>query len=254
MLQEHLSQDHDMASRRSATIDAHVTWIHRHLLSEKTGRILDIGCGPGLYTSRLAKLGHRCTGIDFSPASIRYANETARAEGLDCIYQLADIRQAGYGTGLDLIMFIFGEMNTFRAQEVKQILGKVYDALSSGGTLLLEPHTFEAVRKLGQDGPSWYASKSELFSDRPHLCLMEHFWDAAHCVATTRFFVVDTESSDVTQHASVTRAFTDDQYQAMLENCGFTDITFYPSLSGEASADQNDVSHNLFALVAHKPA
>lgn len=29
-------------------------------------RILDLGCGPGLYTSRLARLGHCCVGIDFS--------------------------------------------------------------------------------------------------------------------------------------------------------------------------------------------
>ena len=31
MLREHLSQDHDLASRRLATIDRQVDWIHRHL-------------------------------------------------------------------------------------------------------------------------------------------------------------------------------------------------------------------------------
>ena len=47
MLNEHLSQDHDMASRRSETIDKHVAWIHQEILNGKSSRILDVGCGPG---------------------------------------------------------------------------------------------------------------------------------------------------------------------------------------------------------------
>ena len=75
MLQEHLSQQHDLASRRAVTIRKHVDWIQRAVLPGGPSRILDLGCGPGLYASRLAKLGHDCTGVDFSPASIEYARE-----------------------------------------------------------------------------------------------------------------------------------------------------------------------------------
>ena len=73
MLREHLSQEHDAASRRFEIIDKHVSWIHNHILNGNPTRILDLGCGPGLYTNRLARLGHQCVGIDFSPASIAYA-------------------------------------------------------------------------------------------------------------------------------------------------------------------------------------
>ncbi len=71
MLENHLSQEHDWASRTNTAIDAQVAFIHRQLPSE--AHILDLGCGPGLYTSRLNALGHQCTGVDFSPASINYA-------------------------------------------------------------------------------------------------------------------------------------------------------------------------------------
>ena len=83
MLREHLRQDHDAASRRSEKIDQHVAWIHDEVLSGHNTKILDLGCGPGLYSSRLAKLGHDCTGIDFSPASITYAQEQAQQERKD---------------------------------------------------------------------------------------------------------------------------------------------------------------------------
>ena len=82
MLEEHLSQEHDLASRRLATIDRHVAWIHGTVLSERPVSILDLGCGPGLYTNRLAGLGHTCLGIDFAPASIAYAREQAEGQGL----------------------------------------------------------------------------------------------------------------------------------------------------------------------------
>jgi 2-polyprenyl-3-methyl-5-hydroxy-6-metoxy-1,4-benzoquinol methylase len=76
MLREHLSQLHDGASRRIVLIEHHVAWMHGEVLESKPQRILDLGCGPGLYTQRLASLGHTCVGIDISPASIAYAGRT----------------------------------------------------------------------------------------------------------------------------------------------------------------------------------
>ncbi|MBM3139805.1 MAG: class I SAM-dependent methyltransferase [Chloroflexi bacterium] len=81
MLREHLTQDHDGASRRAASIDAHARWLHDEVLRERASRVLDLGCGPGLYTARLAALGHDCTGVDFSPASIEHARAQAAGAG-----------------------------------------------------------------------------------------------------------------------------------------------------------------------------
>jgi 2-polyprenyl-3-methyl-5-hydroxy-6-metoxy-1,4-benzoquinol methylase len=175
MLREHLTQEHDLASRRTHKIDAHVEWIHRHGLGGRPSQVLDLGCGPGLYTSRLARLVHTCLGIDFSPASIAYAVETAREEGLDCTYLQGDIRQADYGSGFDLAMLIYGEFNVFRPVDACLILRKARAALRDGGTLILESSTFEAIRREVQSGASWYASSGGLFSARSHLCLMEQF-------------------------------------------------------------------------------
>ena len=83
MLEEHLSQAHDLASRRFEKIDQHVRWIHDYLLDGPT-RILDLGCGPGFYTNRLVKLGHSAVGIDYSPASIAYARQIEETENAGC--------------------------------------------------------------------------------------------------------------------------------------------------------------------------
>lgn len=47
MLEQHLNQEHDWASRRSPIIAAHAAWIAEQL--SVPSRILDMGCGPGLY-------------------------------------------------------------------------------------------------------------------------------------------------------------------------------------------------------------
>jgi len=154
MLREHLSQEHDLASHRAELIDRRVQWIHERVLNSAPSKILDLGCGPGFYTSRLASLGHRCTGIDFSPASIEYAIEQAKQENLDCTYSEQDIRQADFGTDNDLIMLIFGELNVFRSAESEDILKRANSALASNGHLLLEPQSYETVHNTGMSQPS----------------------------------------------------------------------------------------------------
>jgi SAM-dependent methyltransferase len=248
MLREHLSQAHDAASRRSSIIDEHVDWIHRALLNNRSSRILDLGCGPGLYASRLAQRGHTCMGIDFGPASIEYARDFAQSQQLACDYQLADVRYADFGAGYDLAMFVFGEPNVFRPDDLRRILSKASAALNDGGHILLEVHTWDVVQRLGHQRATWYTLEQGLFSDRPHLVLFESFWDEAQAVASERFYIVAADTNEVTQHSSSMQAYTDDQYRYALQIAGFTDITFFPSLIGVPDERQPD----LFAIVAGK--
>ena len=248
MLKEHLSQAHDLASRRSGHIDRHADWIHRVLLEGKPSRILDLGCGPGLYASRLARLGHPIVGIDFSPASVEYARTQAQAEGLAISYLQQDIRQADFGAGFDLVMFIFGELNVFKPGEARSILSKAWQALSPGGQLLLEVSTFNGVKGLGEQPPGWYTAESGLWSSRPHLCLSESFWDAAQAAATERYFIIDGQTGAVMHCAATSQAYTDEQLHSMLAGCGFGEITFYPTLGEEPVEGQEE----LIAITARK--
>jgi SAM-dependent methyltransferase len=248
MLREHLSQEHDAASRRFDKIDAHVAWLHDHVLTRRPTRILDLACGPGLYASRLARLGHTCVGIDFGPASIDYAVRTAEQEGLNCTYHLQDIRAAEYGADYGLAMLIFGEFNVFRPADARLILTKACQALSVGGVLVLEPHTFEEIEREGRAGTSWWSAASGLFAERPHLGLVENSWDAERCAATIRHYILDAATGQVTRYAFSMQAYTNRQYRDLLVECGFDEVAFYPSLIGGTDESQS----GLLAIAAHK--
>jgi SAM-dependent methyltransferase len=241
MLAEHLSQEHDLASRRSAAIDGHVDWIFSTVLGSRPGRLLDLGCGPGLYAHRLSTRGCQCVGMDFSPASIRYANEVAVAEDSPCRFILADVRDEAFGVGFDLVMMIFGQFNVFPRHHGMEILRKAHAALAPEGRLLLELQSAAQIQRGGEDGPSWYSAQSGLFSARPHLVLQENFWDGEAAASTTRWSVIDAETASVSSFALSNEAYAEEELDDALRAAGFCKVQRFPSLSGEARSEEPDL-------------
>jgi len=252
MLKEHLSQTHDLASRRFEVIDQQVRWIHDTILEGKPTKILDLTCGPGLYTSRLSHLGHICFGIDFAPAAIAYAEETARINEEPCAYTLGDVRDTDFGRGYGLVMINNGQLNVFRRQDALNILRRAHQSLSLDGCLLLEPQKYSTVEWRGKNGPSWHSYESDggLWSDKAHICLSESFWDDETHSATERFYIIDAETGNVTSHALTTEAYTENQYKEILLKSGFENIRFFPTMAGVEAADEGQ-SANL-AIIAQK--
>ncbi|MEE2673891.1 MAG: methyltransferase domain-containing protein [Myxococcota bacterium] len=242
MLAEHLSQAHDRASRRFEILDGQVAWIHEQILAGQPARVLDLGCGPGLYAERLVGLGHQVVGVDISPASIAHAREHVG----EATFVEADIRQvelAGFDS-FSLAMLLFGEANAFRRRDLETILSKAAAALEPGGALILEPHSFAAVHRIGCQSPTWYSAPHGLFADEPYICLHESFWDDASATATERWWVIDSNTADVTRHVGTLQAYGEDDYRSLLENAGFEKIAQQDGL-GVAQ-------EGLFALVARK--
>jgi len=232
MLREHLSQDHDLASRRSEIIDRQVDWLHREVLGGRPSRVLDLACGPGLYAHRLARLGHTVVGVDFGPASIRYAREVAATDHLACTFRLDDLRRADLGGGFDLALLLYGQFNVFRRREARDLVTRARAALVVGGRFVLEPQQFESVRAGGAQHTSWSSARAGLFSDRPHLVLHERFWHAERRCSTERWSVIDAETGRVARHAMTTEAYTPEELRAVLLECGFDEPEALPCLPG----------------------
>ncbi|MEI8248531.1 MAG: methyltransferase domain-containing protein [Lentisphaerota bacterium] len=249
MLQEHLSQDHDWASRRFSIINRHAKWIFQYLLNSRPGRILDLGCGPGLYTFRLAAIGCECKGIDFSPASIEYAIAQTGTMEFKTNYVLDNIKTAEYGSDFDLVMLLFGEFNVFSPEDAAKILEKSFNALKSGGILLIEPSTLEYVKTVGTKGMFWSGGVSGLFSDSPHLVLKETFWLEKQHVAVERVFIVDAVTAEVTRCSTSIQAYKLSELKEMFLRAGFTDIRKYDTLADTG----RDALPGFFALTARKP-
>jgi len=226
MLTEHLTQDHDLASRKEEMIAAQVQWIHAHACALHPCRILDIACGPGLYSVRLAAMGHHCRGIDFGPASIAYAQEHAAA---DCEFVLGDIRSTDFGEGYEVAMLIYGEFNVFPPEEICGILEKARAALIPGGRLLVETQTAAGVRKSGLGPGITYEASNGLFSASPHRVSVGNAWYEEQGIAQQRFEVTDLASGTVTTYRNTAKAWAEEEIVELLCRAGFSSAQPMPT-------------------------
>lgn len=228
MLREHLTQTHDLASRRTEHIDAAVEWIDRDLLGGQPSRILDLGCGPGLYLSRLARLGHSGTGIDFSPASVRYAREAMA--GLPVEIVEGDLRTTPFGEGYDLVAFLYSEFNTFSREVALDLLCR---ARAAGRRLVLEVRTIDSYLREEFPGRRWSLHPGgALFSDRPHLLLEEAHLDDDLLIAT-RFTVIDLETNEATVYGHTEVAYRDEEWDELLATAGWRKVLARESLGSQ---------------------
>ncbi|HQL98165.1 MAG TPA: class I SAM-dependent methyltransferase, partial [Smithella sp.] len=106
MLRFHLDEELDASSRNIAFIDRSVDWIISRFNIDAEKKIADFGCGPGLYTTRLARRHAVVTGIDFSKRSIQYAQEMATWEKLPIRYVNRNYLDFETDERFDLILMI----------------------------------------------------------------------------------------------------------------------------------------------------
>ena len=74
----------------------------------------------------------------------------------------------------------------------------------------------------------------------------EYFWNPESAVTTNRYFVIDAVTGQVTRLAQSIQAYTREAYTALLTKCGYTNLNFFPSLTGGPDPEQSA----LFALLA----
>ena len=225
MLREHLDQTHGAASRQRPEILRQVDWFWQQLDLAPGARVLDITCGPGLYTTELARRGVLVTGIDFSPASIRYARDLAAQEGVAdrCTFIQADVRMAlaeQTGQSYDAALFIYGQLSVFTRAETATLLRQADAALRPGGRMVIELLDFERIDK--SDSNFWFTDDRGLWGDRPFMVLGERYWDNNERTAIDRFHVIDLETGAMQVIGLPDCGYETEEFLSLLHACGFT--------------------------------
>jgi len=144
MLAFHLADNLDVASRRPAFIDRSVAWISAHFGMGAETRIIDFGCGPGLYAERFAQRRATVTGVDFSTRSIEYARQAAAGKGLNIHYVNQDYLAFETTDSFDLVLMIMCDFCALSPTQRHAVLGKFFAMLKPGGAVLLDVYSMTA--------------------------------------------------------------------------------------------------------------
>ncbi|MCB9134412.1 MAG: class I SAM-dependent methyltransferase [Anaerolineales bacterium] len=174
MLKVHLNPDVEAASRSPAVIDGTVTWLISTLKLNSGDTVLDLGCGPGLYASRLSQAGMRVTGVDYSRRSIAYATEFAQENGLDIVYRYENYLELQDENLYNVVLLIYGDYCPLGPEQRAALLKNVHRALKPGGYFVFDVSTREHRKKSGNKN-NWYVVQSGFWKPHPHLVLEEGF-------------------------------------------------------------------------------
>ena len=174
MLAAHLDPNNDLASRRPCTIDRSVDWIVTELELRPGDSVLDLGCGPGLYASRLARRGLHMTGVDFSQNSLDYARAQALQDGLSIDYRCQDYLLLDDVACFDVALLIYGDLCPLSPRQRIRLLGNVRRALKPEGRFVLDVSTPRLHQRAGSRN-HWYAVETGFWKAGPHLVLEQGF-------------------------------------------------------------------------------
>lgn len=121
----------------------------RLLELDKPKKILDLACGFGRHTNRLAALGHHMTGVDLTAGFLELARQDAIQRCVDVHYQLGDMRNINFESEFDCVLLLFTAFGYFSDEENLQVLVNARKALLPGGLLIFDtPHRDTFLKRM----------------------------------------------------------------------------------------------------------
>lgn len=243
MLTYHLNETVDLSSRNRAFIDRSAEWIVSQFNIGPGVKIVDFGCGPGLYTTRLAREQAEVTGIDFSLRSIEYAREVAAREGLDTRYVHQNYLDFETEERFDLILMIMCDFCALSPAQRKTLLTQFCHLLSPGGAVLLDVYSLQAFAEKKEMAVYEADQLHGFWSPRPYYGFLNTFKYEKEEVTLDKHTIVEAERTRTVynwlQH------FSPEGLEREFNACGLAIEKRYANVAG----DPFDPQANEFAVV-----
>jgi len=108
------------------------------------GRVLDVGCGTARHVIHLARLGHRCIGVDLSEHMIRVAKEKLRDTCVRATLiraDMVDLPSLFQPEAFDYALCMFSTIGLVRGRRNRQTLMRgIVELLRPGGRFAIHVH------------------------------------------------------------------------------------------------------------------
>ena len=244
MLSYHLDPDQDLASRNHAFIGRSVAWLDERFQLSGNKRVLDLGCGPGLYANALAEMGASVTGVDFSRSSLAYARSEAERRNLNVTYHHANYLELDLSGTFDLILLIFGDYCVLDPDQRRSLLRRVRDWLAPGGRFVFDVSSYAHWATVEESTSYEEAPEGGFWSPEPHFVFTKRFRYEAHRAYLDRYLVVDAHRTR--EFFNWIQCYDVPRLQAELNEADWeVEATF-----GNVAGDPIDPANLFFAVIA----
>lgn len=236
MLKAHLNPDVESASRNHLFIEKSAEWIVSLVPEKKGKKILDLGCGPGIYAEKFYNRGFDVTGIDFSKRSIEYAVASAAKKNMKIEYKYMNYLEIDYENEFDMVVLIYCDFGVLSPEDRKVLLKKIYKVLKPEGILILDVFTEKFYEKFQEKTEITYED-SGFWSEIPYSCIQRNKIYGDTLTSLEQYIIItenDCECYNIWNYI-----FDKESISMELRTGGFSKIRFFNNVAGEKESQNN---------------
>lgn len=225
MLATHLNPEIEAASRHPQTIKKTVEWMIRYLGLKPGDSLLDLGCGPGLYSRQFSAYGLKVTGVDLSENSLRYA----RQQDSTTTYLHQNYLDLQLEQHFDVTALIYGDFCVLSDEKRSLLLQKIHQWTKRYFVLdvtTLRHHLNRAQKHFWSVHP-----EGGFWKPTPHLVLFTTF-DYPETDTVLEQYVVVEESGKISIYRNWFQDYSPETITAELEKAGFQIEGIFSDLMG----------------------
>ena len=246
MLGFHLNPRIDVASRRATFINESAEWMIGEFGLSTGKRVIDFGCGPGLYATRLASCGASITGVDFSPTSVAYAREQAERSGLQISFHQANYLDFEPDGTFDLITMIMCDFCALSPTQRKGLLSKFHKILKPSGSVLLDVYSLSAFEQREEAATYEVNQLNGFWSPNKYYGFQNTFKYDEDKVVLDKYTIVEFEHTR--QVYNWLQYFAPEDLEREFKEARFSVKDFYSDVAGSPY----DRESSEFAVIANK--
>lgn len=112
---------------------------------------VELGCGTGLMTYRLAKHGKRLVGVDISEEMLTIAEKRLKSVPNAPLFVCADMLDCTYQKNRDFFVSVCDGLNYIAPSEMPRLMKRVYASLKGGGVFTFDISSEFKLRRVLAD-------------------------------------------------------------------------------------------------------
>ena len=218
------------------------SYLHGLLLEHgiEEGIVLDLGCGTGAMTERLAAFGYDMIGVDNSEDMLELAMEKRVQSGQDILYLLQDMREFElYGT-VRAVVSVCDSLNYITdPEDLVQVFRLVNNYLDPGGVFIFDFNTDYKYRKILGD--------CTIAEDRGTCSFIwdNYYYEEEHINEYDLTLFIREEGKEKNlyrkyQETHYQRGYTLDEMKELIQSSGLIFETAYDAFTHEAPTEKSE--------------
>lgn len=234
----------------NAPYDEWVRFTNHFIKNKQINSVVDLGCGTGEITLRLAEPNRQLFGVDLSADMLSVAEQKAIDLAKQVRWIKQDIRELEGFIDIDLCVSYCDVINYITAeQDLERVFNRVYESLSEQGIFIFDVHSMEHVNKNLTNQTFTYTADD-----------VAYIWDCepgesdGEMYHEMTFFYKNSSSSNTytrIEESHYQRSFPIQTYIDLLAKAKFSHIELYGDFSLEKEFSEKN-SERIFIIASKK--